>query len=214
MNLVILGPQGSGKGTQAEMLADKYGYNYIEMGKILRSVANSDNKYAQVVREAMNRGVLVPDEFFRLILWDHVKKSDKAKGFIFDGFPRSHPQYEQLIDMLMKFGEKLDKMILITISEEETIRRLSARRTCKKCGRVFNLLTNKPHKDNKCDECGGDLYQREDDKEEAIKKRLETYEKETSGVIEEGRKAKILLEINGERPIEEIYKEIVEKLGL
>jgi adenylate kinase len=213
MNIIFLGPQGSGKGTQAELLAHKFGLNQIEMGEILRSIASSDNKYAKPVRDAMTKGQLVPDEFFRLVLWDHINKCDHSRGFIFDGFPRNLIQYGQLKDMLMRFGMKVDRVILIDIREEETIRRLSARRTCRKCGRVYNLITNPPKNDGKCS-CGGELYQRDDDTPEATRTRLTTYREMTTPVIEEAKKDGALLEINGEKPIEEIHREIIEKLGL
>lgn len=213
MNIVILGPIGSGKGTQAQLLAKDFGLNYIEMGGIMRSIANSDNQYAKPVRDAMAKGQLVPDEFFRLVLWDHISKCDKNRGFIFDGFPRNFPQYEQLKEMLMRFGMKVDKVIVIDISEGETIRRLAARRTCKKCGRVYNLITNPPKENGKC-ECGGELYQREDDTPDATRTRLITYRELTMPVIEAARKDGILIEFFGEKPIAEINREIIEKLGL
>jgi adenylate kinase len=212
MNIIVLGPQGSGKGTQAQMLARKYGLNHIEMGGILRSIAASDNQYAVPVRNAMAKGQLVPDEFFRLVLWDHINKCDKNKGFIFDGFPRNLPQYEQLKDMLMRFGLKIDHVILIDISEEETIKRLAARRTCKKCGRVYNLITNPPPETGKC-ECGGELYQREDDTPESTRVRLITYREMTTPVIDEARKEKVLMEFDGEKPIDEIHKEIINRIN-
>lgn len=212
MNLIISGPQGSGKGTQAELLVKNYGFNYIEMGSILRSVANSDNKYAGVVKETMKKGQRVPDEYTRLIAWDHISKADKSHGFLFDGYPRSLAQYEHLEDMLKTFGQKIDRLIYVWISEEEVIKRLSARRTCQKCGEIYNLLTKPPKDPEVCDKCGGKLMHREDDKPEAIKNRLAWgYALE---VKERARQEGILLEVNGERPIETIYEEIVKGLGI
>jgi adenylate kinase len=212
MNLVILGPQGSGKGTQAELLAKKFGFNYVEMGNILRSIANSDNQHANQVRESMKKGEKVPDEFVRLIAWDHISKMDKSKGFLFDGYPRSVSQYEHIEDMLRKFGQKLDKVIYVRISEEEVIKRLSARRICSKCGNVYNIITKpSPKGEYEC-ECGGKLYQREDDQPEAIRQRLQWGW--TTEVKEKARNEGILVEIDGERPIDVIQKDIVSKLGL
>ncbi len=126
MNIILLGPQGSGKGTQAELLIKKFGLQHFEAGKILRSIAASDNQHAQAVKTAINSGNLVPDELVRLIAWDFISKH-KTQGFIFDGYPRSVAQYEHLQDMLMKFGKKIDKVIDLEISEAETIKRLTKR---------------------------------------------------------------------------------------
>ena len=213
MNLILLGPQGSGKGTQAELLAKKFGLMHLEMGRILRSIANSDNKYAKVVKETIDNGNLVPDEYVRLIAWDHISKNyDKVSGFIFEGYPRSLAQYEQVEDIMKQFGKKIDRVILLNISEGETIRRLEARRTCEKCGEIFNLLTKPPKNPEVCDVCGGRLVQRIDDQSEAIKRRLEIYHSQTEEIIRKAREEGSLLEVDGERPIETIFEEIVSKL--
>ena len=213
MNLILLGPQGSGKGTQAELLVQKYGLNYVEMGKILRSIAESDNQYAKIVKEMIDKGELVPDEYVRLIAWDHINKQDKEKGWLFDGYPRSLEQYEYLEDMLRKFGKKIDWVVYLFISPEESIRRLSARRTCEKCGEIFNLVKNPPKNPEICDKCGGRLGQREDDQPGAIKRRLELFNERTKPILEKARQENILMEVNGERPIDIINDEIVQKLG-
>ncbi len=212
MNLILLGPQGSGKGTQAELLVQKYGLNYVEMGKFLRSISDSDNQYAATVKEYINKGDLVPDEYVRLIAWDHINKQDKEKGWLFDGYPRSLAQYEQVEDMLRKFGKKIDRVIYLYISPEESIRRLSARRICEKCGSIYNLITNPPGQLEAC-KCGGKLMQREDDQPEAIKKRLELFNERTRPILEKARQEGVLLEIDGERPIEIIHEDILRKLG-
>lgn len=216
MNLLILGPQGSGKGTQANLLAERKNYIHLEMGRILRSIAGSNNQYADVVRETLNKGELVADEYTRLIAWDFINKHDpKTTSFIFEGYPRSLAQYEHLKDMLRKFGKGLTAVINIEISEQETVRRLSARRTCEKCGEVYNLITNPSPELGKC-KCGGNLTQREDDKPEAVKKRIQIYRKQTHPVFEKAQQEGIGWEIGGEKPIEDIYRNIVsllEKLG-
>jgi len=211
MNIVLLGPQGSGKGTQAEFLEEKFGFHRIEMGKILRSIIDSDNQYAEVVKEHVNKGELVPEEYIRLIAWDYINKHDKAHGFLFDGYPRSLPQYEHLKDMLMKFGKKLDKVLFLRISEEETVRRLSARRTCEKCGEIYNLVTAPPPTPDTCT-CGGRLVQRQDDYPEAIAQRLAAYNEKTVPVLEKAREDGILWEIDGEQSIQAIATQIAEGL--
>ena len=215
MNLVLLGPQGSGKGTQAELLSHNLGLAYLEMGRVLRSVANSDNKYAEVVKNTLDRGELVPDEYVRLIAWDFINKHQGGvTGFIFDGYPRSLAQYEHLEYMLRKFGKKIDRVIFLKLSEEETIRRLSARRICEKCGEIYNLLTNPPLNMDVCDKCGGNLVFREDDKPDSIKRRLQIFGERTKPVWEKAKSEGVALEINGEQPIKAVHEEIVNKLTL
>lgn len=216
MNLIMTGPQGCGKGTQAELLEKKYGLAVIDMGQILRSIAKSNNKFASIVKDHQDKGELVPDEYVLLIAWDHINKlspEQREKGILFDGYPRSVPQYEHVKDMLMKFGKKLDRVIYLDISEAETVKRLSSRRTCEKCGNVYNLITNPSPAGEKC-ECGGTLIHRTDDQPEAIKRRLSEYHKQTMPVLVEARKDGILMEINGEQPIEKIHEEIVNGLGV
>ncbi len=212
MNIILLGPQGSGKGTQAELLIAKFGLNHFEAGKILRSIANSDNPQAGVVKQVIDNGGLVPDELVRLIAWDFINKHQNGQGFIFDGYPRSVAQYDQVKDMLARFGQKLDWVINIEISEAETIKRLSARRTCSKCGEVYNLITNPPTGD-KCDKCGGELVHRADDQPEAIQKRLAIYRSQTHPVFEQAKQEGIGIEFNGEQAIDIIHQEILAKIG-
>jgi adenylate kinase len=211
MNIIVLGPQGSGKGTQVQLLVEKYGFNRVEMGDILRSIATSDNPKAEEVRGFMNRGELVPDEFVRLLVWDHINKQDKEKGFIFDGYPRSLAQFEQVSDMLRKFGKRIDLVLSLKLSEDETIKRLSARRTCEKCGKIWNLITNPPSTEEFC-ECKGRLLQRVDDQPEAIKIRLKTFSEKTVAILDTASKEGILREVDGEQPIAKIHEDIVKVL--
>ncbi len=207
MNIVLLGPQGSGKGTQADLLVQKYGLIHYEAGKILRSIALSDNPHSLRVKQALESGNLVPDELVRLIAWDFINKHDRNKGFIFDGYPRSIAQFDHLEDMLCKFGKKIDLVLNIEISREESIRRLAARRTCEKCGEVYSLILNPPASD-KC-KCGGALIQRSDDTPEAISHRLDIYRDSTHPVFLKAVRQGVGYEINGERPITEIHQSIV-----
>jgi adenylate kinase len=212
MNLVILGPQGSGKGTQADLLTDRYGFKHIETGKKLRKVAASDHPLAEQIRKMINSGVLVSDEILMLVIQDEISEAN-GKNLIFDGTPRNTEQYQMLDKILEKFGGKLDKVILIDIPEAETVKRLSSRKTCQSCGKVFNLLTKLLPESKNC-ECGGILIKREDDTPEAIKQRLSIYKTQTQQVINEARKRGILLEIDGNKPIEDIHREIVRRLGI
>ncbi len=214
MNLAILGPQGSGKGTQAEKLAEKYGLLHIETGRILRDIVKSDSPMGSQIREIMNGGQLVSDKILTQVLSEHITSDGIKEGIIFDGTPRDLDQYEVIKKLLGNLGGKLDKVIYLKISNEESIKRLSNRRTCQNCGEVYNLLTNPPREEGKCDMCGATLVQREDDKPEIIAKRLAKFAEATTPVINQAREEGILQEIDGERPIEVIFEDIVSRLQL
>lgn len=204
MNLVILGAAGSGKGTQAKLLTREFDLNYLEMGEMLRDFAASDHPLAQTANEYIDRGELVPEELTQEIIWEHIQKLDKTKGFLFDGYPRTVEQYEHLKELLAKLGQKPDKVIYLEVSEVAAIKRLSARRMHQKTGQIYNLITNPPP----LSVDKSDLIQRDDDKPAAIKKRLEIFRKETFPVVELAKKEGVLLELDGERPIGEIFAEI------
>jgi len=208
MNIVILGPQGSGKGTQAKLLSKKLGLKRIEAGALIRKEAEKDKEIWETINV---KGKLIPAEkIFELIKREVETGRNAATSILFDGYPRSIKQYKIFKNWLDETGLKLDAVILLEISEEETVKRLSARRTCEKCGTVYNLITNPPPGE-KC-KCGGNLVHRQDDKPEAIKKRLMEYKEKTEPVVEEFGKEGILLEIDGERPIDTIFDDIQKEL--
>ncbi len=210
MNLAILGPQGSGKGTQAELLISQFGFTHVETGKILRQISESDNPLAPQIKQTLLEGKLISDEILEQVLTDKLNQPANY-GYLFDGTPRTLAQYDLLEYLLDLLGQKLDHVIYIFIPESEVVRRLSARRTCVKCGNVYNLLTNPPPQNGKC-QCGGELIQRTDDTPDAINKRLSWgFTKEVKQkALDDGK----LIEINGEQSIETIHQEIVSKLGL
>lgn len=210
MNILILGPQGSGKGTQAELLSKEFGLLYLEMGSLLRDIAKKDPEINNLINK---EGKLVPDEKTAAIFTKFLDENPEGHGYglMLDGFPRTVEQYEFVKTFLAKKGQKLDKAIFLEVSEEASVRRLSARRTCVNCGRIYNLLTNPPKKDL-CDDCTGALIQREDDKEEAIKERLKIYRQRTEPLTQILEKEGILIRINGEKPIEKIFQEICNQL--
>lgn len=210
MKIIIQGPQACGKGTQARLLAQKYGWMHFEMGKILRSIVHSDNPYASKIKDTLNSGGLVPDELVRLIAWDFVKKNHD-KGIVFEGYPRSVAQYDHLQDMLRKFNKRLNALISIEIPTEESISRMSDRRTCVKCGRVYSLAID--GEITKCN-CGGDLVLREDDKPEAIKRRLQIYHDQTRPVFEKAKKENIAIQVDGLPPITDVHLEIIKQLEI
>ncbi len=212
MNLIFLGPPGSGKGTQAKMLVDKYGIPQISTGDILREAVKEGTPLGKEAKKYMDEGKLVPDEVVVGIVRERLKEPDCTKGFILDGFPRTIPQAEALDKTLQKMGKGIDHVLSLEVDKEELVRRLSGRRTCKKCGAMYHIIFDPPKKDGICDRCGGELYQRDDDKEETIRERLRVYEEQTAPLIEYYRKKGLLRPIDGVGKIEEIFARITEAI--
>jgi len=210
MNILLIGPQGSGKGTQAEILLKRSGLFYVEMGGILREAAKNNQTIDRLINV---EGKLVPDDIaFSLVIEKIEKEIPEKDNILFDGFPRSVAQYEMLSTWLLGFGKKIDVAILIDISDDESIRRLSARRKCADCGKIWNLVTEpQPPSPDKC-ECGGDLKQRKDDTPEAIKERLSAYHAVTDKLVSLLREKDVLMKVDGTKPIDEVTKDIVEGL--
>lgn len=205
MNIIILGSQGSGKGTQAKMLADKLALFYFESGRFLRELSQKDKD----IKEKIDRGELLADEkMFELVSLYLEENDPDLKNMILDGYPRSIKQYELLEDWLEEKGTRINSTIFLDISEKESIRRLSARRRDKKTGKIYNLITNPPPA--KIDK--RNLIQRDDDKPEAIKKRLEAYKKRTLPLVKLLSKKGVLMRVDGQRPIEVIFKDILSRL--
>ncbi len=206
MNIIILGPQGSGKGTQAQLLAQRFGFFYFEAGGFLREVSKANPEVDEKVNK---KGVLLEDrEMFSLVV-GYLESKRVFSNILFDGYPRSILQYELLRDWLTTKNEKIDLAILIDISEEESIRRLSARRIDKNTGQIYNLITNPPPPDVDLDS----LIQREDDKEEAIRRRLTDYRKVTLSLIQKLEAEGIIKTIDGERPVEEIFQDLTKLIS-
>lgn len=212
MNIIILGPQGSGKGTQAKLLTEKLGLVYLEMGQILREISTQKTLLGEKVGSFLHRGILVDDDIIVEILKNYLTKENFEKGILLDGFPRNLNQVNLLEETLKKHQTKIDKVIFLNLSSKESIRRLNARRICPKCGRNFNLITVQPKKDNLCDDCGVQLVKRNDENEEVINQRLKVYQQQTKPVIDYFQQKGILLEINGEQSVENIHQEILKKI--
>lgn len=208
MNIIILGPQGSGKGTQAELLVKRYNLFYFESGGFLRELAKVNPRVDEIINK---KGELIPDEEIFSYISKYLEEDlPKEKSFLLDGYPRSVRQYELLEEWLTQRHQEIGLAIFLEVSEEESIKRLSARRICSKCGEIYNLITNPPP-ERSCP-CGGKLSQRKDDKPEAIKRRLELYRKETEPLIKVLDKEGILMKVDGERPINVIFGDIVTRL--
>jgi len=205
MNIVILGSPASGKGTQADLLCQKFGLYHFSTGKIARDLSKKDAR----IKEITDSGKLIPQEEMTMYVINFLTKEKKnLKNILFEGFPRFIPQYDALEGFLKTNGDDIDIVFSLDVSQEEAVRRISARRTCQKCGKVFNLITNPPQKPNTC-ECGGKLILREDDEPESVRVRFEYYRENTKELIDYLDKKGKLIRVNGERPIDEIQKDLV-----
>lgn len=212
MNLILLGPPGGGKGTQAKRIVEKYGIPQISTGDMFREAVAKGTELGKKAKEYMDRGELVPDDIVIGIVKERLSQPDCEKGFILDGFPRTLKQAEALDEILEEMNKKIDAVININVPDEEIIKRIVYRRTCKNCGAVYNLIYSPPKEDNKCDKCGGELYQRDDDKEETVRERLRVYKEQTQPLIDYYKKKGVLYEVDGTKPIDEVWKQIEEIL--
>lgn len=213
MNIIILGPQGSGKGTQAELLAKKFNLEHIEMGRFLREVAKLATPLGKEINEIINiQGKLVDDKVLKKVL--HIKLGDlpREQGIIFDGVPRREDQLRYFEEAMQEFGRKIDAVININLSEEESVKRISRRRICRKNEHV--LIMGKDIKDEKekCPVCGSEIFQRIDDTPERIKTRLGIYYKDTKDVIDYYKQKSLLIEIDGCPSIEEVFENIMKEI--
>jgi len=208
MRIVLLGGPGVGKGTQAQKLSEKYNVPHIATGDILRQSIKDGTEMGLMAKSYMDKGLLVPDDVVVGIIEDRLAKPDAKAGFVFDGFPRTVPQAQALDELTAKMDMPLDAVINIKASTEDVVQRLSSRRTCRDCQAVYNIIHSPPKKAGICDRCGGQLYQREDDQEETIRKRLQVYQEQTSPLLDYYRRSGKLVEVSGDGAIEEVYAEI------
>ncbi|MCX5992264.1 MAG: adenylate kinase [Chloroflexi bacterium] len=209
MRLILLGAPGSGKGTQAEKLCQFTGIAHVSSGDLFRQAEKEGTELGKLAKSYMEKGLLVPDEVVIKMVLERI--SGNKKGFILDGFPRTIEQAEALDKALGKDG--VDKAIYIEVSRDELLRRLSGRWLCRKCQKPYHLVSSPPKVVGKCDVCGGELYQRPDDTRETAEKRLEVYVKQTAPLVGYYRNKKKLLQVEGERPIEEVSKDLLTELG-
>ncbi|GBE28648.1 adenylate kinase [bacterium BMS3Bbin03] len=213
MQLVILGAPGVGKGTQAKRLQDRFKILHISTGDILRDAVRGGKELGKTAKGYMDRGELVPDDVIIGIIRDRIARPDCANGFILDGFPRTIPQAEALESILAEMHLNLDAVLEICIDPEKMVERLANRRVCRNCGAVFNLITYPPPADGKCPKCGGEIIQRDDDKDETVRNRLAVYEKLTAPLKRFYAKKGLLKTINGDDTIENVYEKILKKIG-
>jgi len=213
MNIIILGPQGSGKGTQAELLAKKFDLEHLDMGTLLREVAKEDSELGREVYNIQNiTNTLVPGRIVKEVLTSKLVSIPKEKSIVFDGVPRTLEQVEYLNNALEQSEKKIDKVFFINISGAETIDRLSRRRVCEDCKAVLIMGKDVQSESDKCPGCGGKISQRLDDTPEGIKKRLSVYNEETLPVLDYFKSKGILTEINGEQAVEKVSEEIIKNI--
>ncbi|HEY6551568.1 MAG TPA: adenylate kinase [Solirubrobacterales bacterium] len=208
LNLVLLGPPGSGKGTQGERLQEELQLPYYATGDILRAAVREGTELGRSAKDYMDRGDLVPDELIVDMIGERIDSAEAADGFILDGFPRTAPQAEALAAKLAELGRELTSVLLIDVSDEEVMRRLGGRRTCVENGHVFHVELNPPQKDGVCDVDGSELITRDDDKPEVISHRLEQYHSKTAPLIEHYDHQSLLRKIDGSALPDEVGDEI------
>ncbi|MFH1060528.1 MAG: adenylate kinase [Pseudomonadota bacterium] len=213
MNIILLGPPGAGKGTQAKMLIDAYGIPQVSTGDMLRAAVKNQTALGLEAKKFMDSGQLVPDSVVIGLAKDRIAEPDAAKGFMLDGFPRTVPQAEALDKVLTDMGKKIDHVISIEVPSSELLGRLTGRRTCKACGQGFHVMFDPPKAEGKCDKCSGELYQRDDDNEATVSNRLEVYEAQTKPLIDYYQAKGLLRAINGVGSIEDIFGRIKTVLG-
>ena len=214
MNIILMGPPGAGKGTQAKKLVEKYGLVQISTGDLFRAAIKEQNKFGVIANYFIKYGYLVPDDFTNEMVYDYLKEhlSEFKNGFILDGFPRTVVQARELESWEREFGFKIDANVNLDIPEEELIGRLSGRRTCRECGNTFHIMYKPPKVEGVCDVCGGELYQRSDESEEAVKVRLATYEKQTRPLIDYYATKGSLKNVDGNQSMEDVFKAIEDVL--
>jgi len=209
MNLILLGPPGAGKGTQAKFLVKSFNIPQVSTGDILRGAVKEQSPMGIKAKEFMDAGALVPDEVVVGIVRERLAKPDCVTGFILDGFPRTVAQADALKGTLGEMGKKIEHVVSIVVDNEELLQRITGRRTCRSCGRGFHISFDPPKKEGICDECGGELYQRDDDSEETMRNRLNVYDRQTAPLIDYYKKESLLRTVQGTGSIEDIQQSIL-----
>ena len=212
MRVVLVGPPGAGKGTQAQFLASHLSIPKISTGDIFRDNVSHGTKLGRQAQKYMERGDLVPDEVTIAMVTDRLADDDTQAGFLLDGFPRNLPQAETLKKMLASWDTKLDVVLELVVDDDEVVRRLSGRRGCRRCGRIWHVVFDPPVLPGICDDCGGELFQRDDDREETIRHRLEVYQQQTTPLVSFYADEGTLLGLDATGPVDEITERALSAL--
>jgi adenylate kinase len=208
LNLILLGPPGAGKGTQAERLVDDFELPYYATGDILRAAVKDESELGKKAKEYMDKGDLVPDDLICGVIMERVDSNEAADGFLLDGFPRTVGQADILRDALENRGRHLTAALLIDVSDDEVLRRLTGRRICTKNGHLYHVEFDPPKNEGVCDQDGSKLVQREDDKPDTVKHRLEVYHEQTKPLVEYYENESVLRRFDGKRPPGEVHDHI------
>lgn len=213
MKIIMLGAPGAGKGTQAQMICDKYNIPHISTGDLFRSNIKNGTELGKKAKEYMDKGQLVPDELTVELLLDRVANEDCKDGYVLDGFPRTIPQADVLDKELTKLSDKIDFAIDVEVPDENIVRRMSGRRACLKCGATYHIEHIPPKQEGICDRCGSELVQRDDDKPETVQNRLTVYHEQTQPLIEYYNGKNILKTVDGTKDMNDVFEDIVKILG-
>ena len=212
MKIIMLGAPGAGKGTQAKMIAEKYGVPHISTGDIFRANIKNGTQLGMEAKQYMDKGLLVPDELTVKILLDRVAQDDCKKGYVLDGFPRTIPQAEVLDKALTELGDKIDYAIDVDVPDENIVRRMGGRRACLSCGATYHIEHVPPKKEGICDTCGQELVLRDDDKPETVQNRLNVYHEQTQPLIEFYQAKGVLKTVDGTADMKDVFAAITEIL--
>ena len=208
MNLLIIGAPGAGKGTMSDLLINTYHLVHVSTGDMLRAAVKAGTPVGLKAQEYMNKGALVPDEVIHDIIVERLSQDDIKAGFLFDGYPRTIAQAEDLDQILKEIGLKIDAVINLNIEDDELIKRITGRRLCPTCGEIFNIYYKAPAKEGVCDKCGAELITRKDDNLESLTVRLQEYHKNTQPVIEYYEKAGLVANVDAKQGVDEVFGDI------
>jgi len=214
MNLIIMGPPGAGKGTQSRRLGEHLGVPVISTGEILRDEIKRKTTLGSQAKRHMDKGELIPDSLMVGVIEERLRRPDCANGFILDGFPRTVAQADALHQMLGQLGGSLEHAVSLSVPNDELLKRLSGRRTCRECGAMYHIIFDPPTNAGLCNKCNGELYQRDDDHEDIISSRLEVYERETQPLLEYYRKHSQLVEVDGIGGRDDVLSRILSRVGV